>query len=85
MFSELEYRGAVIILALVGIFGIWLAYKESRAAKHPDPEPEEHFHIEQWNGHDWVVYRKSRSIYAMDYGLAHSPDCKCLKEKNDEH
>ena len=76
-----DYMFAVIILgALIIFFSIW-AVVENRNAKLPDPKPKEHFHIEKWNGHDWVVYRRPRSAYAHDFGLAHSPDCDCFKNK----
>lgn len=65
---------------LLLFFLIWAAV-ETRNAKLADPTPEEHFHIEKWNGHDWVVYRRLRSAYAHDFGLAHSPDCDCFKSK----
>lgn len=68
-----------LLFAFVVALYVVMVVTDRKTAKLPDKNPDEHFHIETWNGHDWVVYRKVKTTYANDFGLAHSPDCKCMK------
>ena len=74
-------EGSILVLLFVIVIATFVAMviTDRKTAKLPDRNPDEHFHIETWNGHDWVVYRKAKTAYANDFGLTHSPDCKCLK------
>lgn len=66
------------------VFMILLVGCDSNPKNPTEPkETPNILHTEKYDGHLWVVYRENCGNAGMG-GLAHHPDCPCLKNNNEK-